>query len=77
MDVLSFAQARARLDGVMDAVVADHNPVVIVPRKGEAVVLVSLADWRMLEETQHLLSSLANAERLRQASDELNADGEA
>lgn len=50
MEVLGFAEARARLGALMAAVVADHNPVAIARRKGGAVVLVSLADWRAKEE---------------------------
>jgi antitoxin YefM len=74
MDVLGFSDARARLGALMDAVVADHNPVAIARRKAEAVVLVSLADWRALEETGRLLSNPRNASRLGRAVSELDAD---
>jgi hypothetical protein len=30
MNVLSFSEVRARLGGVLQAVVADHNPMVVV-----------------------------------------------
>jgi antitoxin YefM len=75
MDVLSYSETRARLKEVMDRVVEDHVPVVVTRKRGEAVVMVSLADWRALEETAHLLSSPANAERLRDAIAELDASG--
>jgi antitoxin YefM len=55
--------------------VADHKPVVISRQKAESVVIVSLADWHAIEETMHLLSSPANAARLRSSIDELNAGG--
>jgi antitoxin YefM len=78
MDVISYSETRERLKEVMDRVVEDHQPVVISRQKAESVVMVSLADWHAMEETMHLLSSPANAARLRAAITELdNADGQA
>jgi antitoxin YefM len=75
MDVISYSDTRERLKDVMDRVVENHEPVVISRQKAESVVMVSLADWHAIEETMHLLSSAANASRLRSAVDELNAGG--
>jgi antitoxin YefM len=36
--------------------------------------MVSLSDWTAMEETMHLLSSGANASRLRSAIGQLDAD---
>src|SRR5260370_9115135 len=65
MNVLTYSDTRANLKDVMDRVVEDRAPVVITRQKAEAVVMVSLADWNAMEETLHLLSTPANAERLR------------
>lgn len=73
MDVLSYSDTRANLKEVMDRVVDDRTPVVVTRRKAEAVVMVSLADWNAMEETLHLLSSPANAARLRSAVTQLEA----
>ena len=73
MDVLSYSDTRANLKQVMDRVVEDKTPVVVTRQKGEAVVMVSLADWNAMEETLHLLSSAANAERLRAAVTQLES----
>jgi antitoxin YefM len=73
MDVIKLANTPADLDKVMDRVVEDHTPVVVAREKAEAVVLVSLADWNAMEETAHLLSSPANAERLRRAIGQLES----
>jgi antitoxin YefM len=75
MDVLSYSETRARLKEVMDRVVEDRAPVIVTRQKAEAVVMVSLADWNAMEETLHLLSSPANAARLRDATAELEAGG--
>ena len=72
MDVLSYTDARARLKALMDRVVKDRSPVVVTRQKAEAVVMVSLADWTAMEETLHLLSTPANAERLRASVSQLD-----
>ncbi len=73
LDVLSYSDTRANLKAVMDKVVDDRTPVVITRQKAEAVVMVSLADWTAMEETLHLLTSPANAARLKAAMDQLDA----
>lgn len=73
MDVLNFTEARANLKSVMDQVVDNRAPVVVTRQKAEAVVLVSLSDWNAIEETLHLLSTPANARRLRASIAELDA----
>jgi antitoxin YefM len=72
MDVMSFTDTRANLKSVMERVVADHAPVVITRQRAEAVVMVSLADWNAMEETSRLLSSSANAARLKAAITQLD-----
>ncbi len=73
MDVLTYSDTRARLREVMDRVVEDRMPVVVTRRRGESVVMVSLADWSAMEETLHLVSSPANAQRLAAAIGQLEA----
>lgn len=71
--MVSYSDARANLKEVMDRVVDDRTHVVVTRQKGEAVVMVSLADWNAMEETMHLLSTPANAERLRASIRQLDA----
>ena len=75
MNVLTYSDTRARLKEVMDRVVQDSAPVVVTRAKGESVVMVSLSDWNGLEETLHLLSTPANAERLQASITEFDAGG--
>ena len=71
MDVINYSDARQNLKGVMDRVVAEMTEIVVNRQKGEAVVMVSLAEWNAINETLHLLSSPKNAERLLTAIREL------
>jgi antitoxin YefM len=75
MDAMTYSDTRATLKAVMDRVVEDRTPIVVTRRRGESVVMVSLADWNAMEETLHLLSSPRNAERLREGMAELDAGG--
>jgi antitoxin YefM len=75
MDAISYSAARANLASTMDRVCSDHEPLIIT-RNGEAsVVMLSLEDYRALEETAYLLRSPANARRLLSAIAQL-AGGE-
>lgn len=73
MDVVSYTEARAGLKKIMDNVVNDRAPTIITRRNGEAVVMISLAEWNSMEATEHLLRSPENARRLREAIAELDA----
>ena len=71
MDAISYTQARANFAKTLDHVVDDHAPVIIT-RQGEgAVVMLSLEDYKALEETAYLLRSPANARRLLESVAEL------
>lgn len=72
MDTLSYSEARANLKAIMNRVVVDRAPVVITRQEAEAVVMVSLSDWRAIEDTVHLLPSPANASRLRESIAQLD-----
>lgn len=67
MDVMTYSEARKNLKSLMDKVVADRSETIITRRNGEAVVMVSLADWNSILETEHLLASPENARRLRES----------
>lgn len=75
MDVITYSEARANLKDVMDEVVNDRTQVIVTRRKAASVVMVSLDDWNAMEETMHLLSSRANAQRLRELIDQMDSAG--
>ena len=73
MNVISYSEARNNLKSVMDRVVDDCSETIITRRNGEAVVLVSLAEWNSIVETEYLLSDPANAAELRASIAELDS----
>ena len=64
MDSISYTAARANLARTMDRVCDDHEPVIITRSSEPSVVMISLEDYKALEETAYLLRSPKNARRL-------------
>jgi antitoxin YefM len=65
METITYSNFRAGLKRKLDKITDDHD-ILIVNRKGNKdVVVMSLKDYNSLEETLYLLSSKANAEKLR------------
>ena len=71
MSTISYTAARENLAATMDQVCDDHEPVVITRQKQRSVVILSLEDYKALEETSYLLRSPANARRLLAATKQL------
>ena len=64
MDAITYSTARANLADTMDRVCEDHEPIIITRNGEQAVVMMSLEDFKALEETSYLLRSAKNARRL-------------
>ncbi|HVU24596.1 MAG TPA: type II toxin-antitoxin system prevent-host-death family antitoxin [Opitutus sp.] len=67
MNAITYTAARENLAATMDRVCEDREPVIITRNRDQAVVMVSLEDYKALEETAYLTRSPANARRLRSA----------
>jgi antitoxin YefM len=63
---ISASEARQRLFPLLEQVNADHQPVRITSRAGDAV-LMSADDYDSWQETVYLLRSPENAKRLMEA----------
>jgi len=74
MDTISYTKARAQLAETMERVCEDHAPVIIT-KKDESVVMISLADYQSMEETTYLLRSPKNARRLLESMAQLESGG--
>jgi antitoxin YefM len=71
MDAITYTAARANLAQTMQRVCDDHEPLIITRNGQQAVVMLSLDDFKALEETAYLLRSPSNARRLLDAIDSL------
>jgi antitoxin YefM len=75
MDAITYTRVRENLAKTMDKVCDDHSPVIITRKNQRSVVIMSLEDYRALEETAYLLRSPKNARRLLESIAELEAGG--
>lgn len=74
MDAMTYSTLRANLASTMDRVCNDHEVLIITRNGDQAVVMLSLEDYKALEEAAYLLRTPANAKRLLSAATQLNAD---
>lgn len=72
MDTITYSKVRSQLAETIERVCEDHAPIVIT-KKDEAVVMMSLADYQSMEETAYLLRSPKNARRLLKSITELES----
>ncbi|NBQ56918.1 MAG: type II toxin-antitoxin system prevent-host-death family antitoxin [Opitutaceae bacterium] len=64
MNAITYTAARENLASTMDKVCDDREPLIITRNRDQAVVMVSLEDYKAMEETAYLMRSPANARRL-------------
>lgn len=73
MDAITYSTARAKLADTMNRVCDDHEAIIITRSGQQAVVMMSLDDFKALEETSYLLRSPKNARRLLESIASLEA----
>ena len=66
MQTVSYTEARNGLAALIEAANRDREPITITRNGSGAVVLLASEEYAAMEETLHLLSTPANAERIRQ-----------
>lgn len=69
----TYTGARQNLASLMDQVTDTREPVFIRRRGKEDVALVAASDLSGWRETEYLLRSPKNAEKLREAEEEIRA----
>lgn len=73
MRSITYTAARETLATTMQSVCDDCEPVIITRKRDQAVVMISLDDYESMVETNYLRRSPANARRLQDAMDQLEA----
>jgi antitoxin YefM len=64
MQSVQFEQAKQNLDVLCERAYENHEPYIINRANNHHVVVLSLDDFNAWQETQYLLSTPANAQRL-------------
>ena len=73
MQTINFSQTRQNLASTFDNVIDNCMPVIVTRQNKESVVIISMKDYRAMEETAYLMQSQANAKRLNRAIAQLEA----
>ncbi|MEU9505822.1 type II toxin-antitoxin system prevent-host-death family antitoxin [Micromonospora sp. NPDC048170] len=71
MRTVNFTQLRQNLAAELDSVINDAEEVVVTRSGHEPVVIVPLAEYEAMKETEYLLRNPANAAALRRSIAEL------
>lgn len=75
MRAMTYSESRAKYAETLSKVTDDHEEVIITRSGHDPVVIVSLDDYKSLQETAYLMSSPLNARRLLAAIDRLENGG--
>ncbi len=67
MKVVNFTEARNNLKFLFDSAYHDSEEIIVNRKNGENIVIISLDNYNAMKETEYLLSSDKNRERLLRA----------
>jgi antitoxin YefM len=73
MEVLNYTEFRKNLAQSLNKVNDDAEIVVVSRSKGKNVVVMGLEEYNSIQETLHLMSTVANRRRLDSAIEELES----
>lgn len=71
LDVMSYTTFRSKLAQKMKEICDNHLGLIVTRKNHETVVVISLEDYRAMEETAYLLKSPANAKELMESVEEV------
>jgi antitoxin YefM len=73
MNAVTLKEAKRNLEQLVDQVIADAEPTIVVAESGEQVVFMPLDEYNSWKETLYLLGNPANAEHLHRSIAEASA----
>jgi len=73
MRTVMFSKVREELAGILDEVSQDRVPVEIVRRNKPSAIIIDKDEYEGMMETLYLMSSPANAKRLMEAVENVDA----
>lgn len=67
MNAVTLKEAKRNLEQLVEQVIADAEPTIVVTESGDQVVFLPLDEYNSWKETLYLLSNPANADHLRRS----------
>ncbi|WP_137135383.1 type II toxin-antitoxin system prevent-host-death family antitoxin [Rhizobium sp. FKY42] len=71
MPHVRFTEFRQNFASHFDAVLESRAPLLVTRQGAESVVVIAEGEFESMQETLHLLSNPANADRLRESMEQL------
>ncbi len=73
MNAVTVSEAKRDLERLIERVISDAEPTIVVTESGAQAVVLSLDEYNSWKETLYLLSNPANAAHLRKSIAEADA----
>jgi antitoxin YefM len=73
MQAVTLKEAKKNLEQLIEQVITDAEPTIVVTETGQQVVFLPLDEYNTWQETRYLLLNPVNAARLRQSIAEAQA----
>jgi antitoxin YefM len=73
INAVTVSEAKRNLEHLIEQVIADAEPTIVVTESGQRVVFLPLDEYNTWKETLYLHSNPANVERLRASIAEVKA----
>jgi len=73
MNAVTLKEAKLNLERLVEQVIADAEPTIVLTESGGHVVFLPLDEYNSWKETLYLLSNPANADHLRRSLAEAEA----
>jgi antitoxin YefM len=73
MNAVTMKDAKLHLEQLVEQVIADAEPTIVVTESGDQVVFMPLDEYNAWKETLYLLANPANADHLRKSIAEARA----
>jgi prevent-host-death family protein len=70
METISSAKAKEEIESLIDSVNSDGDPPIIVNKKGNEAVLISLDNFNLIQQAMAVISSVSNEEEFEAPFDE-------
>ena len=67
MNAVTLKEAKLKLEQLVQRVIADAEPTIVIMENGDQVVFLPLDEYNSWKETLYLLANPANADHLRRS----------
>lgn len=71
MRTANYSELRANMKHYLDSVIQDNEPLLVHRQGSESVVVISLADYNAMVETEYLMKSPAMMQAIQQGEDDI------